>query len=199
MLLHGFPTSSFIFRNLIPELADRYRVIAPDYVNSVLEYAPSVNKFDYTFDALADMTTAAARPTRASRSTRSTSRITAAPSGGSRHCEIRRRSPRSSPRTETAQTPVSSPTVGRTASNSAARTDARDRGSSAEQKYHVRHDQVPVPGGRARRGPGQPDPGITTTRCSRAPGTTRSSSSSSSTTPPNPKLYPALHDYLRAG
>jgi pimeloyl-ACP methyl ester carboxylesterase len=56
VLLHGFPTSSFMFRNLIPELADRYRVIAPDYVGFGYSDAPSVDEFDYTFEALTDVT-----------------------------------------------------------------------------------------------------------------------------------------------
>ncbi|WP_405607022.1 alpha/beta hydrolase [Streptomyces sp. NBC_01511] len=56
VLLHGFPTSSFMFRHLIPELADRYHVIAPDLLGFGLSDAPSVEEFDYTFDALADLT-----------------------------------------------------------------------------------------------------------------------------------------------
>ncbi|WP_210592372.1 alpha/beta fold hydrolase [Streptomyces sp. GESEQ-35] len=56
VLLHGFPTSSFMFRNLIPLLADRYHVIAPDHLGFGLSDAPSVEEFDYTFDALADLT-----------------------------------------------------------------------------------------------------------------------------------------------
>jgi pimeloyl-ACP methyl ester carboxylesterase len=56
VLLHGFPTSSFMFRNLIPELADRYRVIAPDYLGFGYSDAPPAEEFDYTFDALADLT-----------------------------------------------------------------------------------------------------------------------------------------------
>lgn len=54
VLLHGFPTSSFMFRNLIPALADRYRVIAPDYLGFGYSDMPSVDEFDYTFDALAE-------------------------------------------------------------------------------------------------------------------------------------------------
>jgi pimeloyl-ACP methyl ester carboxylesterase len=54
VLLHGFPTSSFMFRNLIPALADRYHVIAPDYLGFGYSDAPSVDEFDYTFDALTD-------------------------------------------------------------------------------------------------------------------------------------------------
>jgi pimeloyl-ACP methyl ester carboxylesterase/catechol 2,3-dioxygenase-like lactoylglutathione lyase family enzyme len=56
VLLHGFPTSSFMFRNLIPRLADRYRVIAPDHLGFGLSDAPPVEEFDYTFDALTDLT-----------------------------------------------------------------------------------------------------------------------------------------------
>ncbi|MFD4700768.1 alpha/beta fold hydrolase [Streptomyces niveus] len=56
VLLHGFPTSSFMFRQLIPELADRYHVIAPDHLGFGLSDAPPVGDFDYSFDALADLT-----------------------------------------------------------------------------------------------------------------------------------------------
>ena len=56
VLLHGFPTSSFMFRNLIPALADRYHVIAPDYLGFGYSDAPSVEEFDYTFDALTELT-----------------------------------------------------------------------------------------------------------------------------------------------
>lgn len=56
VLLHGFPTSSFMFRNLVPALADSYHVIAPDHLGFGLSDAPSVEEFDYTFDALTDLT-----------------------------------------------------------------------------------------------------------------------------------------------
>jgi pimeloyl-ACP methyl ester carboxylesterase len=56
VLLHGFPTSSFMFRDLIPKLADRYHVIAPDHLGFGLSAAPSVDDFTYSFDALADVT-----------------------------------------------------------------------------------------------------------------------------------------------
>ena len=56
VLLHGFPASSFMFRNLIPQLADRHRVIAPDHLGFGLSDAPPVEEFDYTFDALTDLT-----------------------------------------------------------------------------------------------------------------------------------------------
>ena len=53
ILLHGFPSSSFMFRNLIPLLADRFHVIAPDYIGFGQSDAPSATAFDYTFDNLA--------------------------------------------------------------------------------------------------------------------------------------------------
>jgi pimeloyl-ACP methyl ester carboxylesterase len=55
VLLHGFPTSSHMFRNLIPQLSDRYRVIAPDYPGFGQSSMPTVKEFDYTFDRLADV------------------------------------------------------------------------------------------------------------------------------------------------
>lgn len=56
LLLHGYPTSSHMFRHLIPALADRYRVIAPDHIGFGRSSAPSADAFDYTFDALAGAT-----------------------------------------------------------------------------------------------------------------------------------------------
>ncbi|MDR3662689.1 MAG: alpha/beta hydrolase [Mycobacterium sp.] len=56
VLLHGFPTSSYMFRHLLPALADRYRVIAPDHLGFGLSDAPPVGEFDYTFDGLAALT-----------------------------------------------------------------------------------------------------------------------------------------------
>ena len=53
LLLHGFPTSSHMFRNLIPALADRYHVVAPDYPGFGNSSAPPVDQFEYTFDHLA--------------------------------------------------------------------------------------------------------------------------------------------------
>jgi pimeloyl-ACP methyl ester carboxylesterase len=58
VLLHGFPASSFMFRNLIPLLAGRYHVIAPDYLGFGLSGTPSVSEFTYTFDAVAGLTAA---------------------------------------------------------------------------------------------------------------------------------------------
>ncbi len=55
LLLHGFPTSSQMFRNLIPALADRYHVIAPDYPGFGHSSMPAHDKFAYTFDNLASV------------------------------------------------------------------------------------------------------------------------------------------------
>lgn len=55
LLLHGFPTSSHMFRNLIPALSDKYHVIAPDYPGFGNSSAPSVSEFEYTFDHLAEV------------------------------------------------------------------------------------------------------------------------------------------------
>ena len=53
VLLHGFPSSSHMFRDLIPQLAEKFHVIAPDYIGFGYSDAPDVKKFDYTFDNLA--------------------------------------------------------------------------------------------------------------------------------------------------
>jgi len=53
LLLHGFPTSSFQYRELIPRLADRYRVIAPDLPGFGFTEVPSERRYEYSFDALA--------------------------------------------------------------------------------------------------------------------------------------------------
>ncbi|WP_457310387.1 alpha/beta fold hydrolase [Sphingomonas sp. UYAg733] len=53
LMLHGFPTASHMFRDLIPELSDHYRVIAPDLPGFGQTKAPPRGKFDYSFDNLA--------------------------------------------------------------------------------------------------------------------------------------------------
>jgi len=53
LLLHGFPTSSFQYRELIPRLADRYHVIAPDLPGFGFTEIPAEREYTYTFDALA--------------------------------------------------------------------------------------------------------------------------------------------------
>jgi len=53
LLLHGFPTSSHMFRNLIPALADRYHVVAPDLPGFGFSDTPDRTRFSYTFENLA--------------------------------------------------------------------------------------------------------------------------------------------------
>ena len=55
LLLHGFPTSSHMFRNLIPALSDRYHVVAPDYPGYGNSSMPAADAFDYTFDRMAEL------------------------------------------------------------------------------------------------------------------------------------------------
>ena len=55
LLLHGFPTSSHMYRNLIPALADRYHVIAPDYPGYGQSDMPDRAKFAYTFDRYGEL------------------------------------------------------------------------------------------------------------------------------------------------
>jgi pimeloyl-ACP methyl ester carboxylesterase len=57
LLLHGFPTSSHMFRNLIPELARRYHVLAPDYPGFGASDMPDANVFEYSFENIAKMMT----------------------------------------------------------------------------------------------------------------------------------------------
>jgi pimeloyl-ACP methyl ester carboxylesterase len=55
VLLHGFPSSSHMFRDLIPELAAEYHVIAPDYPGFGYSDAPAASTFTYTFDKLTEV------------------------------------------------------------------------------------------------------------------------------------------------
>src|SRR5215469_14936348 len=55
LLLHGFPTSSHMFRNLIPYLADSYHVIAPDYPGYGQSEAPDFKAFPYTFKKFGEL------------------------------------------------------------------------------------------------------------------------------------------------
>ena len=55
LLLHGFPTSSHMFRDLIPQLADEYHLVAPDYPGYGQSSMPSVDEFEYSFDNIANI------------------------------------------------------------------------------------------------------------------------------------------------
>jgi pimeloyl-ACP methyl ester carboxylesterase len=56
ILLHGYPSSSYMFRKLIPILGERYHVIAPDHLGFGLSDAPTLDEFDYSFEALSALT-----------------------------------------------------------------------------------------------------------------------------------------------
>ncbi|MFI7578219.1 alpha/beta fold hydrolase [Micromonospora sp. NPDC049497] len=56
VLLHGFPTSSHMFRNLMPALAHEYHLIAPDHIGFGQSSAPPVTEFDYSFERLTEVT-----------------------------------------------------------------------------------------------------------------------------------------------
>src|SRR3954466_2817082 len=56
LLLQGFPSSSHMFRNLIPMLADKYHVVAPDFPGYGESSAPLVDRFDYSYERLATVT-----------------------------------------------------------------------------------------------------------------------------------------------
>jgi pimeloyl-ACP methyl ester carboxylesterase len=55
LLLHGFPTSSHMFRHLIPRLAGSFRLVAPDYPGFGLSSMPERARFEYTFDNLTNV------------------------------------------------------------------------------------------------------------------------------------------------
>ncbi|MEP0263715.1 alpha/beta hydrolase [Dokdonia sp.] len=55
VLLHGYPTSSYMFRNLIKELSSEYHLIAPDYPGFGRSEQPAMKDFEYTFDGMADI------------------------------------------------------------------------------------------------------------------------------------------------
>jgi pimeloyl-ACP methyl ester carboxylesterase len=58
VLLHGFPASSFMYRELMADLADAYHLVAPDHLGFGHSATPSVDEFDYSFDRLAELTLA---------------------------------------------------------------------------------------------------------------------------------------------
>jgi pimeloyl-ACP methyl ester carboxylesterase len=55
LLLHGFPTSSHMFRNLMQVLSDRFHLVAPDYPGFGSSSMPGIEEYDYTFDNIADV------------------------------------------------------------------------------------------------------------------------------------------------
>ena len=55
LLFHGFPSSSHMFRGLIPLLMDKYHIVAPDFPGYGQSSAPPVDRFEYTFEKFADV------------------------------------------------------------------------------------------------------------------------------------------------
>lgn len=55
LLLHGFPTSSHMFRDLMPELADQFHLVAPDYPGYGFSTMPKVSEFEYSFDNVSEL------------------------------------------------------------------------------------------------------------------------------------------------
>src|SRR2546430_14290300 len=55
LLLHGFPSSSHMFRDLIPLLADRFHIIAPDLPGFGRSDMPQASEFTYSFDRIAEI------------------------------------------------------------------------------------------------------------------------------------------------
>ena len=55
LLLHGFPTSSHMFRDLIPQLADQFHLVAPDYPGYGYSSMPGLDEFEYSFDNIANI------------------------------------------------------------------------------------------------------------------------------------------------
>src|SRR5215472_6944954 len=64
LLLHGYPSAGHMFRDLIPQLADRFHVVAPDLLGFGQSDMPSRDSFTYTFDALTGFRLAVRRPER---------------------------------------------------------------------------------------------------------------------------------------
>ena len=111
LMLHGFPTSSYMFRDLVPALADTYHVVAPDHLGFGLSDAPDVDQFDYTFDALTELTSGLLNHLGISRYSLYVQDY-GAPIGWRLAVANRPPSTRSSPRAETPTTLVSSPNSG---------------------------------------------------------------------------------------
>ena len=55
LLFHGFPSSSHMFRGLIPLIMDKYHIVAPDFPGYGQSSAPPVDRFEYTFEKFADV------------------------------------------------------------------------------------------------------------------------------------------------
>ncbi|MDX3093115.1 alpha/beta fold hydrolase [Streptomyces sp. ME19-03-3] len=132
VLLHGFPTSSFMFRELIPRLAGRYRVIAPDHLGFGFSDAPGADAFAYSFDALAGLTKDLLDQLGVTRYALYVQDY-GAPIGWRLALATPAPSPRSSPRTETATRPGSSRSSGWTSARTRTSRPPRPRRASARR------------------------------------------------------------------
>ena len=179
LLLHGFPTSSHMFRNLIPALADRFHVVAPDYPGFGHSDMPAPDAFDYTFDHLADVIDAFTERVGLD-AMRSTSRTTARRSASGWPSGTPSASARSSSRTATPTTRASESSGSRsrrTGRSRARRTARRWRSGSSP-----RRPSGSTPTARDVPSASAPTPGWSTRRCSTARATRRSSCSCSTAT-----------------
>ena len=155
VLLHGFPASSFMFRDLIPLLADRYHVIAPDHLGFGLSDAPPAERVQLHLRRAGRSDRRTCWASSASPGTRCTSRTTAPRWAGGSPWPTRTRSPRSSPRTATATRPASSTDFWKPVREFWQDRTPRDRGRRPRGADPGR-DPVAVPARRPGRKPGQP-------------------------------------------
>jgi len=100
VLLHGFPSASHMFRDLIPLLADRFHLVAPDLPGFGKSDMPARGEFDYTFEHITDVIDRLTEYS-ASIASRYTCSTTARRSGSGSPPGTPSASPRSSPRTAT--------------------------------------------------------------------------------------------------
>ena len=182
LLLHGFPTSSQMFRNLIPALADKYHVVAPDYPGYGHSSMPPHDKFAYTFDNLAKVIDefteklglTRVRPLRAG--LRRSGRLPPgrqAPGADHRHRGAERQRLRRGARQRLLE------------ADQGVLEGAEEQGEARRhpQSAHLRGDQVAVhERGEELRSSSAPTARPTTSSCSTARATTRSNSTCSSAT-----------------
>ena len=101
LLLHGFPSAGHMFRDLIPHLADRFHIVAPDLPGFGQSDMPARDKFAYTFDNIAERHRPLHRGDRPRSASRSMSSTTARRPASASPSSIPSASPRSSRRTAT--------------------------------------------------------------------------------------------------
>ena len=198
LLLHGFPTSSRMFRNLIPALADRYHVIAPDHLGFGHSATPPADEFDLHLRRTHRHHPGPARPARhrpihhVRAGLRRAHRL--APRTAPTHQSARP----SSARAATPTTKASSPTSGHRSGPT-----RRPPAPTPKVRSAARSSSTPSAGSTSPGCPSPtwstPTPGSSTTPGCAAPATTGSSSTSSATTPPTrPSTPPSRSTSARA-